>query len=167
MLDVLSLDELEPLARARLPRMAFDYIAGGAEDEWTLRENRAAFQRLQLVPRVLVDVTERDLATTVLGERVSMPVLIAPMAFHALAHTEGELATARAAADAGTIMIASTASNYSMEEIAASCAASRWFQLYVYRDRSLTRSLVERAAAAGYTALCVTVDAPLIGRRPR
>ncbi|OLE51856.1 MAG: alpha-hydroxy-acid oxidizing enzyme [Acidobacteria bacterium 13_1_20CM_3_53_8] len=167
MLDVLSLDELEPMARARLPRMAFDYIAGGAEDEWTLQENRAAFQRLQLIPRVLIDVTERDLATTVLGARISLPVLVAPMAFHSLTHTDGELATARAAAAAGTIMIASTASNYSMEEIAASCTASRWFQLYIYRDRELTRSLVERAATAGYEALCVTVDAPLIGRRPR
>lgn len=167
MLDVLNLDELEGLARARLPRMAFDYIAGGADDEWTLRENRAAFERLQLIPRVLVDVANRDLATTILGTRVSMPVLVAPMAFHALAHTDGELATARAAASAGTIMIASTASNYSMEEIAASAGGPRWFQLYIYRDRELTRSLVERAAAAGYAALCLTVDAPLIGRRWR
>ncbi|HMF58652.1 MAG TPA: alpha-hydroxy acid oxidase [Pyrinomonadaceae bacterium] len=167
MLDVQSLDELEPLARERVSRMAFDYIAGGAEDEWTLRENLAAFQRLQLIPRVLVDVTRRDLTTTVLGTRISMPVLIAPMAFHALVHAEGELATARAAARSNTIMIASTASNFSMEEIAAASDAARWFQLYFYRDRGLTRSLVERAATAGYKALCVTVDAPLIGRRPR
>lgn len=167
MLDVLNLDELEALARARLPRMAFDYIAGGADDEWTLRENRAAFERLQLIPRVLVDVANRDLAATILGARVSMPVLVAPMAFHALAHADGELATARAASSAGTIMIASTASNYSMEEIAAASVGPRWFQLYIYRDRQLTRSLVERAAAAGYTALCLTVDAPLIGRRWR
>jgi len=167
MLDVLSLDELEMLARARLPQMAYDYIAGGSETEWTLRENSAAFNRLQLVPRVLVDVAERQLATTVLGTPISMPVLVAPMAFHGLAHTEGELATARGAAAAGTIMIVSTASNYSLEAIAGSGRAPRWFQLYVYRDRGLTRSLVRRAVTAGYDALCVTVDVPLIGRRRR
>ena len=167
MLDVLSLDELEPLARARLPQMAYDYIAGGSDAEWTLCENSAAFNRLQLVPRILVDVAERQLATTVLGTPVSMPILVAPMAFHGLAHTEGELATARGAAAAGTIMIVSTASNYSLEAIAGTGRAPRWFQLYVYRDRGLTRSLVRRAAAAGYDALCVTVDVPLIGRRRR
>ena len=167
MLDILGLDELEPLARASLPQMAYDYIAGGSETEWTLRENSAAFNRLQLVPRVLVDVAERQLTTTVLGTPISMPILVAPMAFHGLAHTDGELATARGAAAAGTIMIASTASNYSLEAIAESGRAPRWFQLYVYRDRGLTRSLVRRAAAAGYDALCVTVDVPLIGRRRR
>ncbi len=167
MADAFSLDELEPLARERLPQMAYDYIAGGSDDEWTLGENSAAFRRLQLLPRVLIDVAERRLSTTVLGSPVSLPVLVAPMAFHALAHSEGELATARAAAAAGTIMIASTMSNYSLEAIAETGNAPRWFQLYVYRDRGITRALVERAAAASYNALCVTVDAPLIGRRPR
>lgn len=167
MLNVVNLDELETLARERLPQMAFDYIAGGADDEWTLRENSAAFNRLQLVPRVLVDVSKRDLSTIVLDTKISLPVLIAPMAFHGLAHAEGELATARAAANAGTIFVASTMSNYSLEAIAETTPAPRWFQLYVYRDRDITRSLVERAVAAKYDALCLTVDAPLIGRRPR
>jgi 4-hydroxymandelate oxidase len=167
MLDVLSLDDLEPLARAALSKMAYDYIAGGSDSEWTLKENRAAFGRLQLVPRVLVDVSERSLETTVLGASFSLPVLVAPMAFHGLVHPDGEVATARGAGAAGTIMVASTLSNRSLEEIAAASAGAGWFQLYVYRDRGLTRSLVERAAAAGYGALCVTVDAPLIGRRFR
>lgn len=168
MLDVLSLDEIETLARERLPQMVYDYIAGGAGAEWTLRENRSAFERLQLIPRVLVDVTERTLSTTILGTPVSMPVLVAPMGFHGLVHPEGELATARAASACGTIMIASTASNYSLEAIAEAGGASPgWFQLYVYRDRELTRSLVQRAEAASYRALCVSVDVPLLGRRLR
>ena len=165
--EIVRLDDLEPLARERLSPTAYDYMAGGAEDEYTLRENRRAFERWQIVPRVLVDVSTRTLATTVLGTPVSFPVLVAPMGFHSLAHPDGELATARAAAAAGTIMVASTASNYSLEDTAATGDAPRWFQLYVYRDREVTRSLVERAAAAGYRALCVTVDTPLVGRRER
>ncbi|MBC8159871.1 MAG: alpha-hydroxy-acid oxidizing protein [Roseiflexaceae bacterium] len=165
--NVVCLDDLEPLARAKLSQMAYDYLAGGAEDEWTLRENRAAFQRIQLLPRVLVNVTKRNLATTVLGTPVSLPVLVAPMAFHGLYHAEGELATARGAASAGTLLVASTASNVTLEQIAAEVDAPKWFQLYVYRDRERTRDLVQRAAAAGYRALCVTVDTPLVGRRER
>lgn len=167
MLDILSLDELERLAKERLPQMAFDYIAGGSDDEWTLRENRAAFNRLRLIPRVLADVAEIRLTTTVLGKTLSMPVLIGPTAFHRLAHDEGELATARAAAAAGTILVAAMMSNQSLEAIAATVRAPRWFQLYMGRDRELTRSLVQRAVEASYDALCVTVDVPLLGRRTR
>lgn len=165
--NVICLDDLEPLAQAKLPRMAYDYIAGGAEDEWTLRENRAAFERMQLLPHVLVNVSTRRLATSVLGTPISLPVLVAPMGFHKLCHPEGELATVCGTAAAETLMVASTASNVTLEQIATTTDAPLWFQLYVYRDRERTRDLVQRAAAAGYRALCVTVDTPLVGRRER
>lgn len=165
--NVVCLDDLEPLAQAKLSPMAYHYIAGGAEDEWTLRENRAAFERIQLLPRVLINVARRNLATTVLGTPVSLPVLVAPTGFHGLCHPEAEIATVRGAAAAQTLMVASTASNVTLEQIAAASDAPLWFQLYVYRDRERTRDLVQRAAAAGYRALCVTVDTPLVGRRER
>lgn len=168
MLDILNLESLEPQARERLDPMLFDYIAGGADDEWTLAENRAAWSRLQLLPRMLRGVANRSLDTTVLGTRVSFPVLVPPMGFHGLCHLDAEAATARATTAADTIFCASTVSNCSLEAIAeASGPGTRWFQLYVYRDRSITRALVERAAAAGYSALCLTVDTPLAGQRER
>ncbi|MFI5227492.1 MAG: alpha-hydroxy acid oxidase [Gemmatimonadales bacterium] len=167
MLDILNLDRLEPLARERLDPMLFDYMAGGAADEWTLAENRAAWSRIQLLPRMLRGTAERSLATTVLGTPVSFPVLVPPMAFQGMCHVDAEAATARAAADEGTIFCASTVSNCSLEAIAQASNGPRWFQLYVYRDRSVTRDLVQRAAAAGYSALCLTVDTPLAGQRER
>jgi 4-hydroxymandelate oxidase len=163
-----NLDDYEQLARERLPRMVFDYYAGGAGDEITVVENRAAWQRLRLRPRVLVDVSARDLSTTVLGTRLSFPVLTAPCAFNALAHADGECAVARATSRAGIIQVVSTAGTYSLEQVAAAAPeGTRWFQLYCYRDRGVTRELVDRAKAAGYRALCLTVDAPLVGRRDR
>src|SRR3990170_907564 len=113
-----NLDDYERLAREKLPGPAFDFIAGGAEDELTLRENRLAFQRLQLRPRVLVDVSRVDPSTTVLGQRVEFPALMAPVALQKLAHPDGELAVARAAADAGTGMLLSTVSSVSLEDVA-------------------------------------------------
>ena len=164
----INLDDYEQLARERLPKMVFDYYFGGAGDELTIRENRLGWKRLRLRPRVLVDVATRDLSTTVLGQSLSFPLLTAPCAFNALAHPEGECAVARAAAAAGIIQVVSTAGTYSLEEVAAAAPAGvRWFQLYCYRDRGVTSSLVERATAAGYRALCLTVDAPLVGRRDR
>jgi 4-hydroxymandelate oxidase len=167
MLDILNLESLEPLARDRLDPMLFDYIAGGADDEWTLAENRVAWSRIQLLPRMLRGVDDRRLETTVLGTSISFPVLVPPMGFHGLCHDDAEIATARAAAAEGTIFCASTVSNRSLEEIAAAADGPRWFQLYVYRDKGITRSLVERAAASGYSALCLTVDTPLAGARER
>jgi 4-hydroxymandelate oxidase len=168
MRDILNLESLEPLARERLDPTLFDYIAGGAADEWTLGENRAAWSRFQILPRMLRGVAARSQKTTVLGAPVSSPVLVPPMAFHGLCHTEAEVATARATAAEETIFCASTVSNCSLEAIAvASGTGTRWFQLYVYRDREITRGLVERAAAAGYSALCLTVDTPLAGHRER
>jgi 4-hydroxymandelate oxidase len=168
MLDILNLDSLDALARERLDPMLYDYIAGGAADEWTLVENRVAWSRLQLVPRMLRGVALRSLETTVLGTPVSFPVLVPPMGFHGLCHLEAEAATAKGTAAEGTIFCASTVSNCSLEAIAeASGSGPRWFQLYVYRDRAITRDLVERAAAAGYSALCLTVDTPYGGHRER
>ena len=167
-MNPINLDDYEQLAKDRLPEMVFDYYYGGADDELTVRENRLAWQRLRLRPRVLVDVGTRDLATTVLGQPISFPVMTAPCAFNALAHPEGECAVARAATAAGIVQIVSTAGTYSLEEVAAAAPDGiRWFQLYCYRDRDVTRWLVERAVAAGYHALCLTVDAPLVGRRER
>ncbi len=155
------------MAQGKLPQAAFDYIAGGAEDEVSLRRNREAFGRWALRPRVLVDVSHRDTSTAVLGQRISMPIIVAPSAFHCLVHPEGEVATARGAATAGTLMVASTLATRSLEEIAAVGPAPRWFQLYVYKDRRVTERLVHRAAKAGYKALCLTVDAAVAGRRER
>ena len=167
-MNPINLDDYEQLARERLPQMVFDYYFGGAGDELTVRENRLSWQRLRLRPRVLVDVAVRDLSTTVLGQTISLPVLTAPCAFNALAHPEGELAVARAATAAGILQVVSTAGTFSLEEVAAAAPhGARWFQLYCYRDRDVTRWLVERAARAGYQALCLTVDAPLVGRRER
>jgi len=168
MLEILNLESLEPLARARLDPMLYDYIAGGACDEWTLAENRAAWSRLQLLPRMLRGVAARSLETTVLGTPVAFPALVAPMGFHGLCHAESEEATARATAAESTIFCASTVSNVSLEAIArASGDGPRWFQLYVYRDRDITQELVGRAAAAGFSALCLTVDTPFAGQRER
>jgi len=166
--EPLNIDEYARQASQRLPQMVYDYYEGGADDEITVRENRRAWQQIALKPRVLVDVRRRDLSTTVLGERIEFPILTAPCGFNALAHPEGELAVARATTAAGTIQVVSTAATYSLEEVAAAAPQGvRWFQLYCYRDRGITRSLVERAVAAGYRALCLTVDAPFVGRRER
>ena len=160
----LNLHEYEVAARALLPPMVVDYVAGGSCDESTLRGNRAAFDRWRLLPRVLRGLREAATATTMLGQEVALPVLIAPSGLHRLAHEEGELATARGAREAGTIYTMSTAATVPMEEVAPE-AGPWWFQLYVFSDREITRDLVLRAAAAGASALVVTVDVPLLGRR--
>lgn len=160
----LNLLEYEAVARSLLDRMAFDYIAGGAMDEVTVRANRAAFDQWRIVPHVLRGITGCDLATTVVGQEIALPVMLAPVGFQRLAHPEGELASARAARASGTIYTMSTAANFTIEEI-ASQAGRWWFQLYVYQDRAITRDLIQRAAAAGAAALVVTVDTPRLGRR--
>ena len=144
--------------------MVFDFVAGGSGDEATLRGNRAAFDRWRLLPRVLRGVREAATETSVLGQHVTLPVLIAPSSLHRLSPDEGERATARAAKAAGTIYSMSTPSSMALAEVAPE-AGPWWFQLYVFRDRGLTRDLVARAAAAGASALVVTVDTPLLGRR--
>jgi len=150
-----------------LPQMAWDYYASGADDERCLRRNVDAFARYQLHYRVLVDVAARELATTVLGEPIAMPVVVAPTAFHKLAHADGELASVRGAGDAGTLFVLSTLSTTAVEDVTAAAAGPVWFQLYVYTDRGATEALVRRVEAAGCRALVLTVDAPLLGRRER
>jgi 4-hydroxymandelate oxidase len=160
----LNLHEYETAARALLAPMAFDFVAGGSGDEVTLRGSRAAFDRWRLLPRVLRGVRDVSTATSVLGQDIALPVLIAPSSLHRLCHDEGERATARAAKAAGTIYTMSTVASVAMAHVAAETGLW-WFQLYVYRDRGLTRDLVERAVAAGASAVVVTVDTPLLGRR--
>ena len=165
---IVALREFEPLARAAMDPAAYDYVAGGAWDELTLAENEAAWRRWRLRPRVLTDVSAVSTASTMLDATVSMPVAIAPMATQTLAHPDGELAMARAAAAAGVPIIVSTTSSWSLEEVAAAAPeATRWFQLYVQAAPGVTRTLVDRAAAAGYGAIVVTVDLPVLGYRER
>ena len=163
----LTIDDYEALARERMERSAYDYYAGAAGDERTLAANREAFSRIPLRPRVLVDVSAIDLATSVLGRPIAFPILLAPTAFNRLAHDDGEKAAARAAAGSGTLMIGSTLATCPLEEVAACAGGAMWFQLYVYKDRALTRDLIARAEGAGYGALVLTVDTPLLGRRYR
>jgi len=163
--QVVNLFEYERLAKAHLTPMAYDYYASGAMDEITVKANHRAYDDIYLRYRVLAGVGTRDTSTTVLGQRLAMPVLVAPTAFHGLAHPEGERATARGAAAAGTIYVMSSLSNTLLEDVAQVSTGPRWFQLYVYKDRGVTRSLVERAEAAGYTALELTTDAPVWGQR--
>lgn len=165
--SLVNLHELEQHAAERIPRAAFDYYRSGANDEITLAENISAYSDIRLAPRMLVEVSNRDLSTTVLGEKVSMPILIAPTAFQRMAHPDGELATTKAAGRAGTIMTLSTLANTSIEDVAAVASGPLWFQLYVYKDRAITASLVQRAEAAGFKAIVFTVDSPLLGRRER
>jgi 4-hydroxymandelate oxidase len=174
-MPALSLRELEQEARRRLEPAVYDFFAGGAGDERTLRANESAFAAIGLVPRVLRGAGRPALATSLLGCGASLPVLLAPTAFHRLAHPEGERASARAAAAAGTIMIASMASTLAVEEVAAAAreaaapgsAASLWFQLYVQPDRGFTEAIVRRAETAGCSALVLSVDSPVLGRRER
>jgi isopentenyl diphosphate isomerase/L-lactate dehydrogenase-like FMN-dependent dehydrogenase len=160
--------DYERLAEQKLDANAHAYFAGGAGDELTLRENVAAFRKLTLRPRMLVDVTNISTATTVLGTDVALPVLVAPLAMQRMAHPEGELATARAAAQAGTVMCLSSAATARPAEVAAAAAdAPHWYQVYVFADRSLTTDLVDEACANGFSALVLTVDTPYLGRRER
>jgi isopentenyl diphosphate isomerase/L-lactate dehydrogenase-like FMN-dependent dehydrogenase len=168
MSEPLNVGDFERLAEERLDSGTFGYYAGGAGDEWTLRENVAAFNRLVLRPRMLVDVGSVTTATRLLGAEISMPVLIAPTALQRLAHPDGEAAAARAAAEAGTIFCLSTIASLSPSELAAVAPESRrWFQLYWSRDRGFTRNLVEAVAGNGFEAIVLTVDLPAGGRRER
>ena len=166
-MDVHSLREFEELARARSSPESFAYYAGGSFDERTLRDNEAAFGRRTLLPRVLVDVSAVDLGTTLLGTRVAAPIGLAPAALQGLTHPEGEVLAAAAAGRAHLIYCLSTFSSRSLETVAAVERGARWFQLYVQRDRDKTRRLVERAVAAGYRAIVLTVDLPMPGYRDR
>ena len=160
--------DYERLAEEKLDANALAYFAGGAGDEVTLRDNLAAFERRKLRPRVLVDVGSVSTTTTVLGTEISMPILLAPLALQRMAHDQGELATARAAASAGTVMCLSTAATVRPAEVAeAAPDGRRWFQVYVFEQRGLTEELISEAVDNGFSALVLTVDAPYLGRRER
>ncbi|QOV41315.1 alpha-hydroxy-acid oxidizing protein [Streptomyces ferrugineus] len=169
---MLTVHDFETAARAKLDPVHADFIAGGARDEITVRANEAAFGRLQLLPRVLRGSAVRELDIALLGSRASMPILLSPTAFHKLVDPEGELATARAAAAAGAIMIVSMASTVAVGDIADAVRAmgadaQLWFQLYIQPDREITETLIRRATDAGCSALVVTVDSPVLGAGER
>jgi L-lactate dehydrogenase (cytochrome) len=161
-----SVADLRTMARRRLPRGVFDYIDGGAEDERTLAANAEAYGRTTFRPRVLRDVGEVDPSTTLLGRPMPTPLVLAPTGFTRIADPEGEVAVARAAAGAGIPYTLSTLSTRSIEEVAAA-GGDLWFQVYVWRDRGLVEEMIDRAAAAGYRALVLTVDTAVLGRRER
>lgn len=172
--SLLTVREFEAVARRVLDPVHYDYVAGGAGDEVTVRANEDGFGRLSLLPRVLRGSARRDLSVTLFGTRSSMPVLISPTAFHRLVCAEGEIATARAAARAGTIMIVSMASTVAVGEVAAAARAAApdgdpalWFQLYLQPDLDDTVALISRATGAGCRALVVTVDSPVLGANER
>ncbi|GAB4348827.1 MAG: alpha-hydroxy acid oxidase [Immundisolibacter sp.] len=162
-----SVDDLRRAARDYLPRLVFDFIDAGAEREITLRANTADFERLRFAPRVLTDASQIDTGTTLLGEQIALPLLIAPMGLCGLVHPQGELALARAARAAGIPLVLSTAASYALEAVMDAAAGNLWFQLYLFRDRDFTRSLLQRARSAGYRALVVTVDLARGGKREK
>jgi 4-hydroxymandelate oxidase len=165
--SLLNVHDYHRAACAKLPKDVLDYYEGGALDEITLRENTAGWERLKLYYHVLAGVGTRDPSTTILGQSISLPIGIAPTAFHKLACAPGEIATANAARAAGTLFILSSFSNTAMESVLPLAASPRWFQLYIYKDRGITEELVRRSEAAGAEAIVVTVDAPGLGTRER
>jgi isopentenyl diphosphate isomerase/L-lactate dehydrogenase-like FMN-dependent dehydrogenase len=159
--------EYEAHARERLPQAEYDFIAGGATDEITLRRTRAVFDAIMLRPRMLVDISQPDIATTVLGQTIPFPILVDPAGGHGRAHAQAELATVRAAGALGTVMILSSGSTYTLEEVAQAATGTIWFQQYLYKDQGLTQRMAHRAQEAGYTALCLTLDSTVRAKRER
>ena len=165
--DCYNLHDFRALAKARLPAPLFHYIDGGADDEWSLRNNTAAFERYELAPYQLNDVSEIDLKTSVLGCELAMPVILSPTGMTRLFHHEKEIAVARAAERAGVMYSLSTLATTALEEISRVSTGPKMYQLYIFKDRALTREFVTRCKSAGYQALCLTVDTPLAGNRER
>ncbi len=164
---VVNVDEMRRRARRRLPRMVFDFVDGGAEDEQSVRDNRAAFSRLALRPRRMVDVSTLDQRVSLLGGDPVRPVVLGPTGLTQLTHGSGERAVARAAARSGSLYCVSTMSNASLEQIREVSDGELWFQLYLWRDTALVDQLVERARRADYRALVVGIDVPAVGTRER
>jgi L-lactate dehydrogenase (cytochrome) len=162
-----SIADLRSLARKKLPRAIFDFADGGAEDEVSLRANRTGFGAYELVPQSLTDVSHVDTGATVMGQRIDIPVILSPTGMSRVFHHDGEAAVAPAAARAGTIYSLSSVSSVSIEDIGALTDGPKWFQIYVWRDRDLVKDFIERARAAKYQALCLTVDVQVSGRRER
>lgn len=162
-----TVEDLRRIARRRLPRGVFDYIDGGAEDEVTMRANANAYREMTFAPRVLRDVSDVDTSSTLLGRPMPFPLVLAPTGFTRIADPEGELAVARSARRAGIPYALSTLGTRSIEEVAAVGSDRLWFQVYTWRDRDLVAEMVNRAAASGYEALCLTIDTAVLGRRER
>lgn len=162
-----SIEDLRLIAKRRLPHGVFDYIDGGAEDERSLAANCSAFAQYEFLPRVLRDVSKLDTSTTIFGRPAAMPLIMAPTGFTRIAHSQGELAVARSAARAGIPWSLSTMGTRSIEEVAAVSDGDKWFQVYTWKDRSLVKDMVDRAKSAGYTAIWLTVDTAMLGRRER
>ena len=159
--------EYEEIAQEKLGKGEYDFIAGAATDEITLRRTRAVLDSIIMKPRMLVDISERDLSTTVLGQEISFPVMMDPAGNHSAAHPDAELATARAAGAAGTLMVLSAQASRTLEEVAAAATGPIWFQQYFFKDRGMTLEMARRAEEAGYTGLCLTVDAKIKPKRER
>lgn len=162
-----SLDDIRRAARWRLPKLIFDYVDSGTEDDVSLRRNTEAYADIMFRPRVMVDVSKRNLSTTVLGEPVELPVIFAPAGLQGLLHPQGELAGVRAAGEFGIVYGLSSGPSYSMEEVAHAASAPLWFQLYLWGDRNYCEAMLSRAANAGYSALCLTVDVAVVGTREK
>ena len=162
-----NIEDLRRAAKRNMPKPMFDYVDGGANAEWTLRENRAAFERIMFDPRVLVDVSERDQSTTVFGEKLRTPIIVAPTGMTGIAWPNAEILAARAAGRVGAGLALSTYASCSIEDVAAAGPGPFWFQLYISRDRAVTDELVDRAQAAGYKALAITVDTQVPSMRER
>lgn len=162
-----NIADLRRMAHWRVPAPMFHYMDGAAEDEITYRRNSSDFDHLEFLPRNLVDISEIDPSTTVMGQRIEFPVVLAPTGMSRLFHWEGERAVARAAARAGTVYSLSTVGTHSIEEVAACNAGPKWFQIYVFKDRGLVSEFIQRCRAAQYHALCLTIDLPITGKRER
>ena len=162
-----DLGDLRAIAKKRLPGGVFDYFDGAAEDEVTKVENSRAFANVELRPRILRDVSKIDTSTTIMGQQVPFPIALSPTGFTRIAHPQGELAVARVAGKFSLPFTLSTLGTRSIEEVAAVATGPLWYQLYVWKDRGLSRDLVQRAKAAGYKSIMLTVDTPVFGRRER
>jgi len=165
--DPINIYEYEQVARERLPAAEYDFIAGGATDELTIRRTRQAFDSIMLRPRMLVDVAEIDPSTTVLGQNIEFPVMLDPSGNHGRAHAEGETATVRAAAAEGVVTVVSSSSTYTLEVIAEAATGPIWFQQYLFRDPGFTREMALRAQEAGYSVICLTLDSNVTPKRER
>jgi isopentenyl diphosphate isomerase/L-lactate dehydrogenase-like FMN-dependent dehydrogenase len=165
--DLVNVFEFEPICKARILKSNYDYIAGGVDQEFTMRRNREAFDRILLRPRMLVDTSKMDLSTTLFGTKIASPILTAPCAAHQLAHPDGEMATAKAVAAKNTIMCLSSNSSYPFEKVAEATPNVKWWQLYAREDLNATRDRVERAVGSGYKVVVLTVDAPYNSHRER
>jgi len=165
--NAINIEDLRQRSRRRLPRAVFDFVDGGGEDEWSVRENRAAFERITFRPRVLVDVSQRDQSTTVLGQKLASPIVCAPTGMPGMLWPRGEIEAAKAAARVGSIYTLATRATCSIEEVAEAANGHVWFQVYVWQDRDMTRQLVERAKAAGAKAMFLTVDVQVVSQRER